>query len=351
MKRHRGLSLVEIMIALALSAMVIAGTLNVVASVKESQKLNDALGESQESGRIALSLLTDAITQSGYYGCLQPLSYTPQEDALLDWNNLQDFYIWPVAVFASNNLSKTSLRGFAVDAIGVWSPDPAANTLHDDVKALKTLTKPNTDVINVQFASVASVSLTEDMPEEDSSADVKVEPGLGITQSSYVIIGDCTQADLFKVTNLPVPNVSPMVLKHEATDPNTNHIPNLRNVYKKSTAQVRLFHNDTYYVADTGRQDSLGQPISSLMRMNIDGRRDEVIEGVDALKIAYGQQEDGSLQYLTADMPAFNARKVSQIQISVSIKTLKNSAKAESDNNGPYLKKEFKRTIQIRNRS
>ena len=165
MNRQLGLSLVETMIAIAISILLMAGAISVVASIKNTNKVNDALSSSQEIGRFALNVLTDAISRSGYYGCLQPITYTPQEEASLSASELQGrFYINPVAAFSSDNLSKTSLRGFGVSSANVWTPDPINAPYHQDVQKLKSAAFPpkkDSDVISVLPALPSSAGAPE----------------------------------------------------------------------------------------------------------------------------------------------------------------------------------------------
>jgi type IV pilus assembly protein PilW len=362
MNRQLGLSLIEILVAGVLSALVLTGLLQVVSSVKNSQKLNDALGESQEVGRFVLNLLTDEIVKSGYYGCLKPFSYSAVEEASVDWTDpaiiTNKPYINPVVkpdtYFASTNLSRTSLRGFEVSASGGWTPDPSADAYNADILALKNASPPrkppkaDSDVINVQFASRENAPLSENMATKSSEIKIDVKPnGLGgIAQSTFLIIADCALGDLFKVSNVPaIPVVGvPMVLQHDST---VNQTAELRNLYEMASAQVRRFHSDTYYVVQTDRLDAMGNPISALMRMNVKGVPEELAEGVEKMNIEYGQQAaNGSLQYLKAGSVA-NMRRVTQIKITVDTKTVKSR---EGAGNG-YLTKQYTRTIKLRNRS
>lgn len=349
--RIAGLSLTEILIAITLSVFVITGMLKVLDSVKSSQNLNDAISQSQEAGRFALNILTDAVQQSGYFGCEPPLTFTPTEEDTVDWTNLNGkSYIKPVAVFPSTNLSQTSLRAFSVSTGGSLTPNPSANPLKhdDDIQQLTNLAhppKPNTHILNVQHASTSGAALTQDMAS--SSADITIGAGLaGINQFTALIIGDCSKADLFRVSNVPS-NTPPIVLKHEGPDPTTNSSPALNNTYKMQSATVRFFRNDTYYIADTGRTDSLGQPISALMRLDVNDRTEEIIEGVEQLKLVFGEMmTGGSLRSVNAGEP-MNTRKVTQVHISITTKSLKKA----NDPDAPYLEKVHQRSVQLRNRS
>lgn len=379
MQNSRGLSLVEIMITLALSAMVLAGALNLVSGIKTTQEVSSALTQVQENGRFALDTLSDALAQAGYYGRLQPMTYTPAEAAEIDWSNLSGrFFIKPVAVFASTNLSRTALRGFEVNSARRLSPDlsSSATPFNADLIPLQALTNPlitGSDVLSVQFASVAAVGLAQDMASETANLLLQTA-GLGsLTNNPFLIIEDGGKADLFRVSNQPG-TIPPILIKHAlVTDINlqANLQADLRNRYNQSTAQVRRFHSDTFYVAQTGRTDALGKPVTALMRRDVQGGEAEVIEGVEFLQLLYGQETAGGrLQYLKANDAALNMNQVTQVQIGVLVKTLQSATTQPDDDDyqvldetigpntrpikhsgGPYLRKVFTRTLQLRNRS
>lgn len=349
-KHATGVSLTEILVAMTLGLFVMIGMIKVLNNVNSSQNLNQALSESQETGRFALYTLTEAVQQSGYYGCLQPLTYTPQEEAKKQQNNpnyLNLFFITPVAVFPSNNLSLTSFRTFAVSTGGTFNPDPSANARDADIQQLAATNSvsPDTDVLNVQYASSNSAPLTADMTAND--ANITIDAGLSaIKQGDHLIIGDCSKADLFIVTNNP-PSTPPITLVHAGPDPNTNWTAELNSVYKAATTSVRFFHNDTYYVSPTGVTDNLGQAVTALMRRDVLGNTQVISEGVSQFKISLGEMDaSGKVRYFNAGgLP--NTRKVTQVHISITTRIFKEA----SDPNNPYFEKTYQRSVQLRNRS
>jgi type IV pilus assembly protein PilW len=66
--RQRGLSLVELMIAMTLSLLLMAGVVQVVLASKRSYQANLALAELQESGRFALDAMALDLRNAGFRG-------------------------------------------------------------------------------------------------------------------------------------------------------------------------------------------------------------------------------------------------------------------------------------------
>jgi prepilin-type N-terminal cleavage/methylation domain-containing protein len=69
---QRGVSLVELMIALTLSAILIAGVIQVFASNKKSFEITTDLGLMQESGRIGTAVIAGSVRMAGHWGGVQP---------------------------------------------------------------------------------------------------------------------------------------------------------------------------------------------------------------------------------------------------------------------------------------
>src|SRR5690554_1009663 len=68
-KYQAGLSIIEIMVALLLSSLLTLGLVQVFTGNSQSFRLNEANSRVQESGRIALEMLSRAVRNAGYYGC------------------------------------------------------------------------------------------------------------------------------------------------------------------------------------------------------------------------------------------------------------------------------------------
>jgi len=63
---HRGFTLVELMVALVISLLLMAGVIQVYLSSKQSYRLQDNVARIQESGRLATEILTRYIRLAGY---------------------------------------------------------------------------------------------------------------------------------------------------------------------------------------------------------------------------------------------------------------------------------------------
>jgi type IV pilus assembly protein PilW len=67
--RQRGLSLIELMVALAIGAFLVLGVVTVFLANKDSARLENSLARLQENGRFALDLMREDLHRSQYLGC------------------------------------------------------------------------------------------------------------------------------------------------------------------------------------------------------------------------------------------------------------------------------------------
>lgn len=69
MKNQRGLSLVELMVALVISTLLILGVLQLFTNTTASDRTNTAVARVQENGRVALEIIGADARRTGYQGC------------------------------------------------------------------------------------------------------------------------------------------------------------------------------------------------------------------------------------------------------------------------------------------
>ncbi|MDE2459921.1 MAG: prepilin-type N-terminal cleavage/methylation domain-containing protein, partial [Gammaproteobacteria bacterium] len=66
--QQSGLSLIELMIAMAVGLILLAGVLSIFISSRQGYSTNSAVATVQENGRFALDFIRDATRQAGYMG-------------------------------------------------------------------------------------------------------------------------------------------------------------------------------------------------------------------------------------------------------------------------------------------
>lgn len=268
-KKHiQGMSLVELLVAITIGALLLVGATSLLINNKRVYKAQNEIGRVQENARFAIERLLNDISMSGYFGC--------SGDPTLVTNNID--------LTKSGDLYDLSnyLEGF----------DNAANTWQPSGDATGITAVAGTDGITIRNMNGTTYKLQTPLVENESD-DVYVDVSSGIKENDYVVISDCKGADVFRVTTLTEIDDSPadgttdkLRLAHAATE---NISANLGNKYRDSNAESAKFSTSRYYIDDTGNKGP------ALFRNG-----EELVEGVSDMQLLYGVNTDGDAD-ATAD--------------------------------------------------
>ncbi len=335
--RQSGLSLVELMVALALGAFLILGAVNVLVSSKNSGQLESSLARLQENGRIALDLLASDLRLGGYVGC----SGAPAIIATgVSWSPVQGY----------ERLS------------GRWSP-----ALPGNLSSLATLARVGSDVISVQYGLPASGAVSASVSSASTAVPLTNNTSC-IQQNDRVVVFNCAAgAEMFKVTNAPTCGASATLLQFGAA---SNSPSQLNNAYVAGDSILTLVER-TWYVADTQRRRTAANiPIYALYR-RADSAAEEMIEGIEYMQISYGQLlATNNIRYVPASDANLNADQVVSVRVALLVQSFEpvldspdssayqmldesiDSAGTPYLHNGDLtLRRVFKTTILLRNRA
>lgn len=302
---QRGLSLVELMIALALSATLILGIFTIYMDSSRTTRVGEGLARVQESGRIGLEIMSKEVRMAGYQGC-------------------SDAYTVPIRVIANN--PPTSLAPatgedtvyFYNAALSGWEVTAANQTSWDDgtdfenLASIQAAALPDSDVLMVQRARLLSATIHSNMTSSDDSVRVDDPDGVfgsaaAFKSGSLLMIAGCDTADIFRLSSDP--SGSPKVLRHQAS---TNTSSALSAAYGSGDdADIYAMDSTVFFVADTGREDDNGNTITALYRAvnnfgnsaTPDFRAEELVEGVESLQLQYGLRTiatSNSVNYVSA---------------------------------------------------
>ncbi len=164
--RQRGFSLVEIMVAVTLSLVLMAGVMQIYLSSKQSFRMQEALSRVQENGRFALEFLSRDIRMADFWGCANFDTVT-------------------------NNLDAAGGTGY-ID----YSQGGVSATDDDGLNG--------SDTITLRGAFGTSLTL---LPNGAAgygplqSSVITTTTGNGLNQCDILLVADCTAADVFQLTN------------------------------------------------------------------------------------------------------------------------------------------------------
>ncbi len=281
-RQQTGLTLVEMLVAVALSMVLMAGVFQIFISSKQTYRVQNELGRLQENARFAMGILTHDIRMAGNIGCNQAADLTD-----LTVGTLLDGI-------------KVGIEGFEQDSMSVGDT-PNGLTL-DDIAT-------DTDLIFLKGVSSVAYNVTNTMTHVDNNITLVDNP---FETNDVAIIADCKSVDIFTVdsvvggtdinprtslTKLYGPDAQVMrpyfVVYYIAPDANNN---NVRNLYRK-------------VLNDTGTAGLDSEPL---------------IEGIENIQIEYGEDVGGNgltTRYVDADAAGLNMEHVTAIRIHLLVAT------------------------------
>lgn len=262
--RQSGFSVIELMIALLLSLVLMAGVLSIFASSKVTYLANEKTARLQENGRMALDMVVRDIRSAGYLGCAKSVPFTSTL-------NTPTSLLWDYA---------QPMQGFEWTG-GTWSP--ALNP------ALIPAAQAASDVIVLRVARREGTAQRVSSNLASSTSNPEVAAAV---QNGIMMISDCNAATVFQVTGYVAPGVEHATGGAGADGPG-NLTADLGYVYRQGALLVPM-QTVIYYVRNNSLWRALGSSVP-----------EELIEGVQALQIVYGEDTDADRivdAYVTANL-------------------------------------------------
>jgi type IV pilus assembly protein PilW len=261
--KQKGFSLVEMMVAITLGLILLAGVLSIFFSSRVTYSSNERTARLQENGRVALDLVTHDLRSAGYQGCARgvPFNNSLNTPTGLLWN-----YIFPV-------------QGYESDGAGAFSPALGL--------ALTPTPVNDSDVVVVRSSQRDGRMARLEANLATLADDLTVTNTGAIAAGNIYMISDCNAADVFQATtwNTGSPNGS---IVHAATGAAPGNASASMSYLYRIGARVVPLETVIYYV---GVDATSGEP--GLFRQIGTNAPQLLIEGVQALQISYGEDTDG----------------------------------------------------------
>jgi len=336
-KQQKGLTLVELMVAMVLSLVLIGGVSQTYLSSKQTYRLTEAQSRIQENGRFALYLLTRDIRMADFWGCAST------SDAAV-----------------SNNLDTThaDYDSTAHDfSNGVFGLNGAIDAINSGLDA--------PDEMTIQGAFDRGIIVQPPFGPQASS-NIKISTGNGLAQGDIILVADCLAGDIFQISNSN-PDTGGVAGHNtgSATSPG-NYNPStcggggsahcLSKVYAADASIYKLGVKRFFIEASTAS----GEP--SLKLWTPEKGKEELVEGVQNMQILYGVDTDGDYTpnyYVHAGNVA-DMEQVVSVKISLLLHSMENNVTSNNltvNYNGGTstianrrLGRVFSATITIRNR-
>ena len=257
-----GMTLVEIMVALTISLILLAGVMQIFLASKQTYRMQDGMSRLQENARFALHFLDQDIRMAGYHGC-SSVSTQPNNIVDLDGDGTAD---------AVSDFSTDGLIGYE------YSQLPIALTATDNLTTAEVV--PNTDVIVLLRGTNRDVQLTGNMNTDNANIQLASSASGLFAAGDIMFISDCESADVFAANN--VSGGGTITIAHSSAK---NTGPKLSKAYG-TDASIMAMEKSAYYIGTNA------SGIPALFRKRMVGAgmvTEELIEGVESLQLEYGE--------------------------------------------------------------
>lgn len=304
---QRGVTLVELMIALVLGLVLTGGAIQVFVGQRTTYAFNEGLSRLQENGRFALDTLNFRVRMAGYMGCLSQIDIFNNLNGAtgsLAYDFAEGLRGFEAAGTAPGaTFTATSSNPANSGTAGDWSP-----ALHADLVGNVV---PGSDVIVIRNVSPSSHALIS--PFNDSAQIFTDAEPTDYLVGEIGIVSDCQKASVFQITNISN-NTGSGAFGINMTHSSASFVPG--NVGPNWPADqqygdgAELLRAETwiYYV---GARAGGGPPALFQRRLALNGAAstvalvaEELVEAVDTMQALYGVDSDGNgavNQYVTAN--------------------------------------------------
>lgn len=321
--RQRGLTLIEVMIALTISLILLAGVGKIFTSSRQTYQMQDGMARLQENARFAMDFLARDIRRADYAGCM---------GSFLN-GNVSNHLNFPAADAPrfgfTNGITGNDGGGAARDDITIFVADITATN------NVQTMPGPG--------------------PIPPLWNPVSIPAGSNLKKGDIVMFGDCGGVDIFQITAFTVgagvgggdridhvtgavAGVSPGNINRPPPSPpcaapGTGHC--LSRPYQLSDRNrpgMITVQNVRYFIKD----DPTNNNIPTLYRETLGGADQPLVEGVENMQILYGEDTDMAFpapappalngdgvanRYVPANTVGLDMRRVVSVRIALLVST------------------------------
>ena len=315
-----GLSLVELMISIALVAIILAGVVKLYADSHRSFLSNEGVARTQEGMRYALDHISRSAARAGYMGCA---------DFFADTGGAGD----NLEVLLNNDVVGVGARyNFTSPVSGIDSGDPdVADTL-----ILRSAQSSTGLALSSQMVNAGDVLRVDDAQLTNS----------GIEVGDVLVVSDCNRSTVFMATAVGGGQIA-----HDNTsvsDGQSNSNANFGYIFgREGRSLATVYSADetavVYTIGDSAAGDCTAAPEFCALLSN----GNELLQGVENMQVQYGVQGAGGIHYRDASaVTVAEWRSVVSVRVTLTINSVTRSFTSEGDS---LVRKQVSRVIALRN--
>lgn len=297
-RAQRGLSLIEMMIAIALGAVLLLGLVEVFSTVKAAYVTANGLSRIQENSRFAMEFLRRDARMAGQWGCLNEYGRPGAYNLLsVDGMNPSAPFIFradlPIEGFEYDDTAPGDEVELAGDlelseAGSEWSPalpaELAAVLVGEAAKGSDVFVLRSASAESIPLGNPASI-ITWNPGGETVTID-PVDAGFIVNGGVY-LIADCISYTIFQAGSAP--NASGTFSVPDQSGQNLGEWTDIKAPAYKLQAPIYRYETAVYYVGE----GVSGQPTLMRRRLVVVGAQtvlsdaEELVEGVESMQVSY----------------------------------------------------------------
>ena len=321
-RNQRGLTLIELMIALALGLFLVGGVIAVVVANGQAYRTNEGLSQVQESARTAFELLSRDIREAGATGC-------GNTDRIA--NTLEDGGLWWQQEW-------TGVRGYAEgDALPPNSDAPAR--VAGDALLIQGIVGTGVTITNHQATSAVFFI---NAPTTDFASD------------DIVMACDFDHAAIFQISNYNSNNVT---VGHNTGNNNPGNCSKGLGFPTECTtggneytfgpnSQIARLSTTIWYIGDNGRAQEGGRSLYR-RRLTDAAAAQEIVPGVSDMQLAF---RVGNNATLTTAPGNADWDDVTAVEVTLTVNSLDARVSTAPGVNDGRLQRRFTTIVGLRNR-
>lgn len=328
-----GVTLLELMVAMAVSSVIMLGISNIYLSTKKSYVIHDEFARIQENARYSMDTLSRDIRNAGFFGCASGQGVGTTTNGLklsneVSWNfqtGIMGFEAVGTDIGQTLTITPNVVSGNQADwttVAGMTSGGTPLNAVVEaqvlaraiagsDILVIRTTAglgvrvAQNNDSGQVFLTDTTGGFVANACPQNSGPGGLNVNGISGICEGDILLVSDCAKSRIFQAANIQTVGGGPGAcggtlpcfnVTHPATgDPgNADVVWTAEDTYGPDSEIIQIV-TKTYFVGLP--IDAAGVPIvggePSLFVQNNGGRPQQLAEGIENMQILYGVDTTG----------------------------------------------------------